>query len=203
MLGVLALSMVGGSATAQVDAICGDDSTLTKAELESVLIGAYSVGLGPGYVLAGGMVIPHPAQPAPEIGRIDMIGDQLSLVPQGGVGVTLDLDWVEDETWRFDRAPDLPDGVQVAPGQSLPILPFDSETLGLRVGCPINDLPRLVGTGVVAVDGVPMHFTYRLMVVGRAQLAGFQEVRATVRGQPVFERRPVRMLTTVDPAEND
>jgi len=176
---------------------------LTDFELEQALIGLYSVELGPGYVLAGGMAIPHPAQPSPEFGRIDMIGDQLSLVPQGSTGVTLDLDWVEDDTWRFDREPSLPEDVQTAPGMSLPILPYDSDALGLRVGCRINDLPRLVGTGTVSVDGVLMHFTYRLMVVGGNQLAGFQEVRATVRAQPVFERRPVRMLTMADPAEND
>jgi len=203
VLAVSGLAIIGKPAPAQVAAICGDDRSLTAAELELALIGRYSVELGPGYAVAGGMVIPHPAQPSPEFGRIDRIGDQLSLVPQGGAGVTLDLDWVEEGTWRFDRAPSLPEGVQAAPGQSLPILPFDSETLGLRAGCPINELPRLVGTGAVSVDGVVMHFTYRLMVVGRNQLAGFQEVSATVRGQPMFERRPVRMLTMADPAEND
>ena len=119
--------------------------------------------------------------------------DGLVLIPEEG-GVVLDLEWVTDQTWRFDREPSLPEGVQVANGTDLPILPFSSDEVGDLVGCDINELPRLVGTGSAVIDGVTMEFTYRLMLVSYKEFAGFQEVRATAHGIPVFERRPVMMI---------
>lgn len=183
--------------------LCGESRALPLEELELILPGLYSVSLGPGYVVAGGMAIAHPAQASPQHGRIEWRGGKLRLVPQGGPGATLTLDWVQGETWRFDRAPTLPEGVQTAPNQTLPILPYDSDSLGVDAGCPIDDLPRLIGRGQVTIDGVAMDFTYRLMMLGPRQLAGFQEVRATARGMPVFERRPVSMVAQYDPSEDD
>ena len=177
--------------------LCGEDRFMDQSMLESLLTGRWEAHLGAGYAIAGPTVIAHPADPDAHFGTLDKQEDGLVLIPEEG-GVVLDLDWVTDQTWRFDREPSLPEGVQVANGTDLPILPFSSDEVGDLVGCDINELPRLVGTGAAVIDGVTMEFTYRLMLVSYKELAGFQEVRATAHGIPVFERRPVMMILQFD-----
>ena len=177
--------------------LCGEDRFADQSMLEGVLTGRWEAHFGPGYAIAGPTVIPHPADPKGHFGTLYKQEDGLVLIPEEG-GVVLDLDWVTDQTWRFDREPSLPEGVQVANGTDLPILPYSSDDVGDLVGCDINELPRLVGTGAAVIDGVTMEFTYRLMLVSFKELAGFQEVRATAHGIPIFERRPVKMMYQLD-----
>lgn len=160
--------------------------------LEEVLTGRWEAQFGPGCAIAGPTVIPHPADPEGHFGTLYKQEGGLALIPEEG-GAVLELVWVTDQAWRFDPEPSLPEGLQVASGTDLLILPYSSDDVGDLVGCDINELPRLVGTGAAVIDGVTMEFTHRLMLVSFKELAGFQEVRATAHGIPVFERRPVKM----------
>ncbi|WP_150444412.1 hypothetical protein [Histidinibacterium aquaticum] len=150
------------------------------------LEGRWTTTFNPGYVVMGSMVMPHPAAPSPETGRMERTGGELTIVPDSPDGIALPLEWETEVNWSFDRAPRLPDG---ASGANVPELAVDDEDLSVIAGCSVNELPRLVGTGSATMDGVTLAFTTRMIVVNPDLIFGFQQVDGVVRGQSMVERR--------------
>lgn len=172
------------------ESLCGITSASAREGVASELEGNWTTDFKAGYVVAGPMVMPHPAAPAPETGRLEVRDQGLTIVPDNPEGLVLPLEWEAEASWSFDREPSLPGG---ATASNVPDLDIDDDDLATIAGCPVNDLPRLVGVGSVDSQGVSMTFTVRMMVVNEGLIYGFQQVDGTMRGQTVVERRPFVM----------
>lgn len=137
-------------------------------------------------------MFPHGTSGTIETGHFETRQGDLVLVPEGR-GLEIRFDWVDGQSWTFEREPSLPQGTQLMPGMDAPKLNLGDDDLALMTGCDVNDIPRLVGETSVSMRGTVMHFTLRLLLVDFGLIYGFQEVRATARGMPVVERRPFVM----------
>ncbi len=185
------------AAAGETYGLCGKNR---EADMQGLAImsmhGPWEVTLGPGYVVTNGVALPHPGSEKPEIAHIEEHDGHFTLTPQGeSGGVVLGISAVgpDEKDWRFENKPHLPEGTRILPGARIPDLPFDQNTIEQEANCPMNELPRYIGTGAATIEGVTMNFTYRLVMVNYSELVGNQEVTGTANGHPYVERRTVRM----------
>lgn len=186
----LAAGLAAPAAAQDAAAPCGVTDAARLDAVARGLEGAWVSDFKAGYVVMGPMVMPHGAAPAPETGRLEMRDGRLTIVPDGADGMDFTLDWETGVDWSFDRQPSLPGGGVAA---NVPELEIDDDDIAVLAGCPVNDLPRLVGAASLPVDGGTMTMTVRLVVVSDDLVYGFQQVHGVARGQTVVERRPFVM----------
>ncbi|SEL49943.1 hypothetical protein [Halomonas daqiaonensis] len=178
-------------AAAQDDeAFCGVTDASTLEEVASQLEGKWISEAKAGYVVMGPMVMPHPAAPAPKTGRLEMRDGRLTIVPDNPEGIDLSLDWETGVDWSFGKQPSLPEGNDAT---NVPELDIDDDELAVVAGCPVNELPRLVGVDSLMVEGTSMTYTLRLIVVDPDLIYGFQQVHGIAGGHSIVERRPIVM----------
>lgn len=189
-LAVIATVALGFPALAQAeDSPCGVTQTASLDAFAELLEGGWTTDFMAGYAMAGSMILPHPAAPAPETGHFEFSDGRLTLVPDAPGGISMAFDWETGVDWSFDHQPSV-SGITTS---DLPEMSVNDEELSIIAGCDVNDLPRLVGASSVEMDGVSMTFVLRLVVVNPDLIYGFQQVHGIVRGQPVLERRPFVM----------
>ncbi|MAM61401.1 hypothetical protein [Maritimibacter sp. UBA3975] len=125
--------------------------------------GTWSANNMAGFSRIGSMAMPIPPSP-PETVTVTPQGDGSLHVTQAGYPVTFEFEPVlNDERWLFEDS-DITDKL---PG---PIL--NDEDLALLVGCPNEDLPRLIAQHTVETPEGDFDFTYYLMITSADALYG-------------------------------
>jgi len=128
-------------AHAQSDQLCGQEWNVDD------FVGAYTVDIGGALLTADGKTITLKATNSFQA-IMSAIDGQLDL-DADGFTVSFRIAGENEPNWKFDPVADLA---------------LDSAKFEILVGCPISDLPRLIGEGVSkSAEGTPINFTYRLI----------------------------------------
>jgi len=172
------------------ETLCGVSGAAALEAVSTQLEGQWVSEAKAGYVVMGPMVMPHAAKASADTGRIELRDGRLTIVPDNPEGIDLALDWETGVDWSFGAQPSLPDGMTAT---NIPDLEIDDNDIEILTDCAVNDLPRLVGAGSTAVDGISMTFSLRLIVVNYDMLYGLQQVHGVAHGQQIMERRPIVM----------
>lgn len=165
-LAVLNAFLIAGATMARAeepeDVVCqltADDWAVFSDAFE----GKWSANNMAGFSRIGSMAMPIPPTP-PEAVTVVPQGDGSLHVTQASYPVTFEFEPVmSDERWLFEDS-DITDKL---PG---PIL--NDEELELLIGCPNEDLPRLIAQHTVETPEGDFDFTYYLMITSADALYG-------------------------------
>ncbi|MFO7804519.1 MAG: hypothetical protein R6V30_02460 [Paracoccaceae bacterium] len=179
------LALFAQDAGAQTsDPACDYGSPEAWAEVAASYEGFWVVDHLSGFVIAGATTIPFPADDTSDVLGIDVQPDGTLIATHPDAQEPLVMTWADEPVWIFEKqASD--DGVPE------PIL--DSTSVELMMGCPNDQLARLIGTSTAVIDGVQMDFTYRLMVVSPVQMYGIMHVGGAVDGMDFNAWRSVSL----------
>lgn len=184
MIAALVSGVAPGTASAQDGPICGRAGPEHWSEIRESLIGNWAIEHLTGYVQAGGMAFPFPRAPGADVFSIALFGDELvGTHPEAQEPLLLAL--ADEPRWVVDAA-----------GPGLPDVPFSPDDAALLYGCDQMEVPRILGTTEVVVEGVVMDFTYRMIAVSPDQVYGIMEVTGITGGYPFLARRIVWMNRT-------
>ena len=177
----LSLACVAMPVLADDTELCGTSGAADWPRIQEIFTGEWEITHQAGFVRAGGMVLPFPADGEVDTLTIFQLGDTLQAThPEMQEPMVLRL--ADEPRWTVNRD----DPYKPAP-------PMSPDDIGLVHGCDQMELPRLIGTSTAVVDGVQMNFTYRMMAMTWADLYGFMEVDTVAHGYSVNARRTVVM----------
>jgi hypothetical protein len=153
-------------------------------QISLIYVGPWNITHHSGFVVAGPMTMPFPAD-----GVIDTMG--IEMLPSGQLVGThpeaqqpIPFIWADEPPWQFeaDASND---------GSPAPLL--SSSEVEMLMGCGVENLARLIGHTQAIMDGVVMDMTLRLMVVGPDQMYGIFHTSAVSGGVPVKSWRAVTL----------
>jgi hypothetical protein len=137
LIGLASIELV----LAQSDQLCGRERNVDD------FVGAYTVEIGSALLTGDGKTITLKAAHTFQA-IMSAIDGQLAL-DADTYTVPFRIAGENEPDWYFDLVADLS---------------MDSADFEILVGCPISDLPRLIGQGVSkSAEGTPIEFTYRLI----------------------------------------
>lgn len=179
----LLAALAAGAAFAENSPFCGKSSASDWNELRESFVGSWRMDHLAGYVHVAGMTMPFPASSDDDTVSIALFGDELVAVHPDSDD-TLLLTIADEPRWDTDAGSDVPE---------IPVSPDEAAFL---YGCDQMEMPRLIGTGNIVIDGMTMDFTYRMMVLSHDQMYGIMQVTGSVQGHPYLARRTVWMERT-------
>ena len=153
-------------------------------QISLMYVGAWNIAHHSGFVVAGPMTMPFPAD-----SDIDTMG--IEMLPSGQLVGThpeaqqpIPFVWADEPPWQFeaDASKD---------GSPAPLL--SSSEVEMLMGCGVEKLARLIGHTQATIDGVHIDMTLRLMVVGPDQMYGIFHTSAVSGGIPVKSWRAVTL----------
>lgn len=151
--------------------------------LEETIVGDWINAGGRGFLKGGGMVFPIAASPT-EVIRVFRKGDRLFARNQRG-NAQVELFLAGDPQWTFDDNDPLGDTATSV---------LSGSRIEQAAGCPITDLPRLLGKGKWVVPGQGfLDVTLFMIPVGPEQLNVLMEGTGVAAGTPVYIRRGYAM----------
>lgn len=191
----LAATLAAGGALAADNPLCGVSDAGKWDAIRDSFVGTWQIDHLAGYVQAGGMTIAYPQSPDPDTVGIALFGDELVAVHPDAAEPLL-LRFADEPRWAVRGGPDvllLP----TSPGEGGPSqlpTPISPDEAALVYGdCEQTEMPRLIGTSTVNMEGITMDFTYRMMVLTDDRMYGIMEVTGTGNGIPYLARRAVWM----------
>ena len=199
---ILSVQIVNAKSTASNDSICHFGNPNSFSAIESLFYGKWMTNHHKGFVSAGGMMMPYPA--SPEKDYIVLKRENTRLVTtnnnngsteinrRGGrliathpeMQVPMVFTWANESAFAFTKE-------AKKDGMKSPILSHDD--LALSLGCEVKDIPRLIGKTKAIVDGVTMHFTWRLMIISKSSMFVVMHVSGMVQGMPFNSWRTVTL----------
>ncbi len=181
----LVATALGGTAMAEQGSYCGSSGAEHWTTVREALVGHWAITHQSGYAVAGGMVIPFPADPKAEVLTIAQFGEVLEAHhPEMQAPMVLQL--ADEPRW-----------VMETDDPSIPKPTLTLSDVELLVGCDQMALPRIIGTTSAVVDGVKMDFVNRLIIVDDRTLYGVMEMTTVAHGTPVMALRTVSMTRQV------
>lgn len=191
----LAATFTTGAAVADDNPLCGVSDAEKWDAIRESFVGSWQIDHLAGYVQAGGMTIAYPQSPDPDTVGIALFGDELVAVHPDADSPLL-LTFANEPRWAVEGGPDvllLP----TSPGEGGPSqlpTPISPDEAALVYGpCEQTDMPRLIGTSTVTMEGITMNFVYRMLVLTDDRMYGIMEVTGTGNGIPYLARRAVWM----------
>ena len=180
----LSAALAAGAAFAEDSPFCGKSDPDSWNEVRESFLGVWQMSHLAGYVSVAGMTMPFPATNEIETVSIALFGDELVAVhPEGDEPMLLTL--ADEPRWVVD-----------ASSSDVPELPVSPDDAAFIYGCDQMEMPRVIGTANIVIDGMTMDFTYRMMVLSLDRMYGIMQVTGTVNGQPYVARRSVWMERT-------
>ena len=159
------------------------DDTGRFQSLMYLFLGPWQVTHLSGYVVAGTMLIPFPADGATETVDFEQSGNDLIAVhPEMQAPMVFTL--ADEAPWAF-----MDDDTSA--GMGSPAL--TSGDIELLTNCSIEDIPRLIGRTTAIMDGVEMDFVWRLYLIDGNQMFAVQHTYSNVNGMAVVSRRTVSL----------
>jgi len=145
------------------------------------LLGPWNLEHQAGYFIVGGMTMPYQGSPKTDIINFERVNNNLILThPE--IATPLVFKWPNEDTWAWDDDALFADNP--APGIS-------PEELEMVLDCSLDDMLRLIGRGTAVVDGIAMHFTYRIVATNATTITGIMHVEGVAQGYPFFSARTV------------
>lgn len=166
---------------AEQTSYCGTSGAENWTTIREALVGHWAITHQSGYAVAGGMIIPFPADPELEVLTIAQFGK------------VLEASHPEMQAPMVLRLADEPRWVMETDDPAIPKPTLTLSDLELLVGCDQMALPRIIGTTSAVVDGVTMDFVSRLVLVDSGSLYGVMEMTTVAHGTPVTALRTVSM----------
>ncbi len=129
------------------------DKVCNAKPSSELLVGDYSMRIGPGTVSMEGMTMPFPESPKIPT-KIFELNNKLAMASDDDrLNMTLSIVDENEVPWRFS--------------QSTTFESASSEDIGFVLGCNTTDLPRISGEGwFMSSDNVKVPSTVKLMVIG-------------------------------------
>ena len=181
----LLATALGGTAMAEQTSYCGMSASEDWTTIREALVGHWAITHQSGYAVAGGMIIPFPADPEAEVLTIAQFGEVLEAShPEMQAPMVLQL--ADEARW-----------VMETDDPAIPKPTLTLSDLELLVGCDQMALPRIIGTTSAVVDGVRMDFVNRLVLVDSGTLYGVMEMTTVAHGTPVTALRTVSLTRQV------
>lgn len=178
----LVVTAFTGTAMADPSSYCGNSGAAHWTTIRDTIVGRWAITHHSGYAVAGGMVMPFPADTETEV---------LSIALRGGV---LEASHPEMRAPMVMLPADATRWVMETDDPAMPKPTLTLSDLELAVGCDQMALPRIIGTTSAVVDGNRMDFVNRLIVVDAATLYGVMEMTTIARGTPVLALRTVSLI---------
>jgi len=153
-------------------------------QISLMYVGPWKIAHHSGFVVAGPMTMPFPADSVIDTMGIEMLpsGQLVGTHPEAQQPIP--FIWADEPPWQFeaDASND---------GSPAPLL--SSSEVEMLMGCGVENLARLIGHTQAMMDGVVMDMTLRLMVVGPDQMYGIFHTSAVSGGMPVKSWRAVTL----------
>jgi hypothetical protein len=153
-------------------------------QISLMYVGPWKIAHHSGFVVAGPMTMPFPADSVIDTMGIEMLpsGQLVGTHPEAQQPIP--FIWADEPPWQFeaDASND---------GSPAPLL--SSSEVEMLMGCGVENLARLIGHTQATMDGVVMDMTLRLMVVGPDQMYGIFHTSAVSGGVPVKSWRAVTL----------
>ncbi|MCI2400596.1 hypothetical protein [Aliiroseovarius subalbicans] len=176
-----------GAGLAQQDPACALGVEERWVEMSEQMEGSWTIEHLSGFVKSGAMVIPYPGDGAVE--RVSIIShpDGVLEIDHPEAQEPVMAFWADEPRWVFEGRPDMP-GMAAVPD---PVL-TDTD-VELLMGCPNDQMARLLGTSTAVVNGVEMTFNYRLLIPGVDSMFGIMHVNGTASGHEFNSWRSVTL----------
>ncbi len=150
-------------------------------DVMTMMLGPWRVTHQSGYVVMPNMVIPFPGDD--EIDTVTLARDGNDLIathPQMQAPMVFLMN--DEPPWSF-MADDT--------GRGIPAPAITSEDLSIVYDCPVEKMPRLIGTTTMVVEGGVMNTTWRMMILDTNNMVAVQHMEGTMRGYSFYSRRTV------------
>lgn len=182
ILAALCLGLgLASPAVAEDSPFCGMAGPEHWEEVRDSFIGVWTMEHLAGYVTAGGMTMPFPASPEVETVSIALFGDELVAVhPDSDEPLLLTL--ADEPRWVVD-----------SDNPAVPEVPVSPDDAAFIYGCEQMEIPRILGTATINLQGMTMDFTYRMMALSMNQMYGIMRVTGVAQGHPYTAHRTVWM----------
>lgn len=180
----LAFTLVAGAAHADSSPYCGMADGAHWADISETLVGIWEMDHLAGYVQAAGMTLPFPPADDSDTVAIATMGDEV-FATHPEAQETLLLELADEPRWVAESSdPDVP-APTITPDEA-----------ALVYGCDQLEMPRIIGTSQVVIDGMVMNFVYRMLLLDHDRMYGIMEVSGSAHGFPYLARRTVWMERT-------
>lgn len=177
---LLAFLAVPGARAQDGEIACMDwDETMWIAMADAVA-GEWQVRHLAGVVYAGTMVIPFPADGAVETVTL-AVTDGVLQASHPEMQQPMAFTVADQTPWEF----------QAVEGAPQPVL--TDQDIALVTGCPVHQLPRLIGETRAVMDGTEMQISWFVIFTGLNAAFVIQHATANAHGVPVFSKRSVAL----------
>lgn len=161
---------------------CGltDHPELLK-DVMTMMLGPWQVNHQAGFVVVGGMTMPFPNAGDNDTITFERSGnDLIATHPDMQEPMAF---YLTNEAIGAYNARDAEHGI--------PTPPMTFEDIGLLMGCTAEDMPRLIGTTSVMLEGITMDFTWRVVIASTEMMYVVQHVEGVGAGYAYYSRRTV------------
>ncbi len=150
-------------------------------DVMTMMLGPWRVTHQSGYVVMPNMVIPFPGDDEIDTVTLARDGDDLIAThPQMQAPMVFRMN--DEPPWSF-MADDS--------GRGIPAPTITSEDLSIVYDCPVEKMPRLIGTTTMVVEGGVMNTTWRMMILDTNNMVAVQHMEGTMQGYSFYSRRTV------------